>query len=139
MEYDLHNNMKVVFAIEAVIHTADAVSAEIDVLGFESLEWVISIGDAIDGDFTTVLEQSPDDGAGSPTGVWAAVPAADRLGALPILTIADTDKVFRVGSIGKERHQRLTLVEGSANTAGIVGANAILGNPKTVPTVAQFT
>jgi hypothetical protein len=139
MEYDLHSEIQIAYIIEPVIHTADAVGVELDCLGFESLEYVIVIGDAIDGDFTTVLEESPDDGAGAPTGVWTAVPAANIIGVLPVLTIADTDKVFRVGSVGKERHQRLTLVEGSANTAGIVGAFAVLGNPVTKPVADQST
>ncbi len=139
MEYDLHSNIKVVFAIEPVIHTAHAVGAEIDTLGYESCEFIIVIGDAIDGDFVAEIDQSPDDGSGSPTGVWTAVPSKDILGTLPVLTIADTDKVFRVGSVGKERHQRLTLTEGSANTTGIVGAVAILGNPVSKPVAAQST
>lgn len=139
MEYDLHSEIQIAYIIEPVIHTAHAVGVELDCLGFESLEYVIVIGDAIDGDFTTELEQSPDDGAGSPTGVWTAVPAKDIIGTLPVLTIADTDKVFRVGCVGKERHQRLTLTEGSANTAGIVGAIAILGNPVTKPVADQST
>jgi len=139
MEQDLHSSIKIIFAIEAVIHTATAVGAEIDTLGYESLEWVISIGDALDGSFTTLLEQSPDDGSGSASGVWTTVPTAEILGSLPVPAIADTDKVFRVGSIGKQRHQRLTLTEVDANTAGIMGANAILGDPVDQPVDDQYT
>jgi hypothetical protein len=139
MEYDLHSNIKVVFAIEPVIHTAHAVGAEIDTIGYESCEFVIVVGDAIDGDFAAELHQDEDDGAGSPVGVWAAVPAAEILGTLPIITTSDTDVVFRVGSIGKMRFQRLTLTETDANTAGIIGAVAILGNPVTKPVADQST
>ena len=139
MEQDLHSGMQVVFAIEPVIHTAHAVSDEIDTLGYESCEFVIVIGDALDGSFTGGIDQSPDDGSGSPTGVWTAVPAADILGTLPDIAIADTDKVFRVGTIGKERHQRLTLTEVDANTAGIMGAVAILSHPVNKPVAEQYT
>jgi hypothetical protein len=139
MEFDLHSEMKVVFAIEPVIHTAHAVGAEIDTLGYESCEFVMVVGDALDGSFVAALDQSPDDGSGSATGVWTAVPAAEILGTLPVIAIADTDVVFRVGTIGKERHQRLTLTEVDANTAGILGAVAILSNPVTKPVADQST
>lgn len=139
MERDLHSFINAAFVIEPVIHTAHAVGVELDTLGYQSLEYVIIVGDALDGAFVALLEQSPDDGAGSPTGVWTAVPAADILGVLPVMDIADTDKVYRVGCIGKERHQRLTLSETAANTAGILGALAVLGNPKNVPVADQST
>jgi hypothetical protein len=136
MEHSLHHKVKVVVGIEPVVHTADAPSAIVDTKGFESLEWVITVGVAIDGDFTTVLEESDVVTFG---GEETAVSAAETLGTLPVLTIADADKVYRVGVIGKKRFQKITLVEGSANTTGIVGANAILGHPKNAPTDAQFT
>jgi hypothetical protein len=139
MEQDLHSQMKVVFAIEPVIHTAHAVGAEIDTKGYESCEFVVVIGDALDGSFTAIIDQSPDDGAGSPTGVWTAVPAAEVLGTALVISIADTDKVFRIGTIGKERHQRLTLTEVGANTAGIMGAVAILSHPVIKPVAEQYT
>lgn len=139
MEQDLHSQIKIVFGFEAKIHTADAVSAEVDTLGYESCEWVVSVGDALDGSFDSVVEQSPDDGSGSPTGVWTAVPADEILGAAIRAEIADTDKVYRIGSIGKERHQRLTMDEDDANTAGILGANAILSHPVIKPVPDQST
>lgn len=139
-EYDLHNRVKGVHSIEHAIHTATKVGAEIDTKGFESIEYIIHVSDAlVGGGFTALLEQSPDDGAGSPTGVWAAVPDAERLGDLPVTIATDTDLVLRVGSIGKDRHSRLTLTETGTVTAGIIGASAIMGNPKTIPTVAQAT
>ena len=108
----------------------------IDTAGFESLEWVITIGVAINGDFTCVFEESDVVTFG---GEETVVDAENVLGTSPVLTIADADKVFRVGIIGKKQFQRMTLVEGSANTAGITGSNAILGHPKNAPTDAQST
>ena len=139
MEQDLHSEIKIVYAIEPVIHTAHAVGAEIDTIGYESCEFVMIVGDALDGSFTAGIDQSPDDGSGSPTGVWTAVPAAEILGTLSVISIADTDKVYRVGTIGKERHKRLTLTEVGANTAGILGAIAILSHPVTKPVAEQYT
>jgi hypothetical protein len=139
MEFDLHSQMLVVFGFEAKIHTANAVSAEVDTDGYESLEWVVSVGDALDGSFDSLLEESEDDGAGASDGVWTTVPAAETLGAAIRCEIADTDKVYRQGSIGKKRHQRLTMAEDDANTAGILGANAILSHPKVKPVADQST
>ena len=134
-EYDLHNSTKMVHGIPAAVYTATTVVSDaIDTLGFESIEWVIHIGVAINGDYTVTLTESDTEGS-----TYTAVPAAETLGTLPVLTIADANKVFRVGSIGKKQFQKLTLTEGSANTAGVVGVTAILSNPKTVPTAAQAT
>jgi len=140
MEYDIHNSILAVHAIPAAAHTGTQTSAPIDTKGFESIEYICHVGTAmVGGGFDVTIEQSPDDGTGSPTGVWTAVPAAETLGTLPTISIADTNAVFRVGSIGKERHQRLVATESGTITAGVFGVTAILGNPQTVPTDAQNT
>ena len=140
MEYDIHNSILAVHAIPAAAHTGTQTSAAIDTKGFESIEYICHVGTAmVGGGFGVTIEQSPDDGTGSPTGVWTAVPAAETLGILPTIAIADANAVFRVGSIGKERHQRLVATESGAISAGVFGVTAILGNPQTVPTDAQNT
>lgn len=138
MEFDLHSFIKAVFCIEAAVHTATTTNgASIDMSqngGFESLEYIISVGAAIDGDFTVSCEESDDDS------VWAAVPTDEVLGTNPVVIVtAHTDSVARIGSIGKKRYQRCVLTETAANTAGIVGVNAILGNPKVGPVAGQAT
>ncbi len=138
MEFDLHNRVKVVQAVAPAALAVDTNGAAIDVLDFEGLEYVIEVGAAfVGGGFDVTIEQSPDDGSGSPTGVWTAVPAAETLGALPQVIITDANTVFRVGSIGKERHQRVVLTETGTITAGIIGVTAVLSHPREVPTVAQ--
>lgn len=138
MEFDLHSRVKVVQAVPPAALVADTNGAAIDVLGFNGLEYVINVGVAfVGGGFDATIEQSPDDGSGSPTGVWTAVPAAETLGALPQVVITDANTVFRVGSIGKERHQRIVLTETGVITAGIIGVAAVLSHPREVPTVAQ--
>ena len=140
MEYDLHSNMQAVHAVPAAAHTGTQTSAEIDSKGFESLEYICHVGVAmVGGGFNITIEQSPDDGTGSPTGTWTAVPAAETLGALPVITIADVNKVYRVGSVGKERFQRLVATESGTISAGVFGVTAIQGNPETVPVAAQNT
>ena len=139
-EFDLHSNIKAVHCIEAAVHTATTTNgAAIDTDGFESCEFIVHVGAAIDGDFTVALEQSPDNGSGSPTS-WTAVPAAEVLGTNPVVIVTGhTDSVARIGFIGKERHVRAVLTETAANTAGIVGVTAILGNPKVGPVPGQAT
>ena len=148
MEYDLHSNVKVVKGIGATDGAAagaSTVSAEIDTLGYESLEWLLDVGTITTGTFTTLLEASPDDGAGSPTGVWTAVPAANILGnsggaagAGPSLIATDDDQVRRIGVISKVRHQRLTVV-GAATPVADICVMALLGNPVTRPVPNQTT
>lgn len=137
MEHSLHSKIKVVFVLEAVVRTDDGVGAIIDTAGFESLEYVLSVADAIvGGGFTTVLEESDVVTFG---GEETAVSAEETLGALPVIIATDTDLVLRVGVIGKKRFQRLSIIENGTVTAGIVGVNAILGHPKNAPTVEQAT
>ncbi len=138
MEFDLHSRVKVASAVPPKALAADTNGTAIDTLGFEGLEYVINIGTAfVGGGFAVTIEQSPDDGSGSPTGVWTAVPAAETLGVLPTVVITDADTVFRVGSIGKERHQRIVLTETGTITVGVIGVVAVLSHPREAPTVAQ--
>ena len=140
MEYDIHSNLKIVHAIAPAVNIASVNGAAIDVLGFESIEYIIHVGAAlVGGGFDVTVEQSPDDGSGASTGVWTAVPAAETLGVLPVLVATDANKVLRVGSIGKERHQRVVLTETGTVTAGVTGASAVLGNPVTKPVPDQST
>lgn len=141
MEQNLHSRITAEMSIEAAIHTATTTNgAAHDMQGYESLDYIVHVGAAIDGDFTVALEQSPDNGSGSPTGVWTAVPADEVLGTNPVVIVtAHTDSVARIGSVGKERHQRAVLTETATNTAGIVGITAIKGHPRNAPTAEQAT
>lgn len=138
MERDLHSEIQIVHSIAPAALAVDTNGAAVDVKGFEGLEWVIHVGVAFaGGGYDVTIEQSPDDGSGSPTGVWTAVPTAETLGALPVVAIADANLVLRVGSIGKERHQRPVLTETDTITAGVIGVSAVLAYPKTVPVADQ--
>ncbi len=138
MEFDLHSRVKVESAVPPEALAVDTNGSAHDTVDFNGLEYVISVGAAfVGGGFDVSIEQSPDDGSGSPTGVWTAVPAAETLGPLPQVVITDVDTVFRVGSIGKERHQRVVLTETGTISAGLIGVVAVLSHPREVPTVAQ--
>lgn len=138
MEFDLHSRVKVEVSVPPEALAVDTNGAAHDTVGFEGLEYIISVGAAfVGGGYDVTIEQSPDDGSGSPTGVWTAVPTAETLGPLPQVIITDVDTVFRVGSIGKERHQRAVLTETGTITAGVIGVVAVLSHPREAPTVAQ--
>lgn len=143
MEYDLHSKVKAVDCIGPAVLAADTNGAAIDMQqdqGYESIEYLIHVGTALaGGGWDVTIEQSPDDGSGSPTGVWTAVPADETLGALPVFVATDTDLVLRVGSIGKERHQRVVLTETGTISAGVTGASAILSHAKQLPVADQST
>jgi hypothetical protein len=134
-ERDLHSEVTIAHVVPPAVYTATEVGVPLDTLGYESVEFVIHVGTAlVGGGFTALLEESDASG-----GTYAAVAAAETLGDLPVLVATDADKVVRVGSIGKERWQRLTLTETGTVSAGVIGAIAILSNPKRVPTDAQAT
>jgi hypothetical protein len=135
-EYDHSSEIKIVHSVPPAVHTASAtVGAIIDTQGYESCTFVVHIGVAINGSFTVLLEEDEAAGFGSSS----VLGSAERIGALPTLAAADENKVFRVGTVGKKRYQRLTLTEGSANSAGVVGVTCILAHAKEIPTSAQST
>lgn len=137
MYQDAHSKMKIVHGIAPAAIAGDTDSAIVDTIGFESLEWVLHVGIAMaGGGFTCVFEESDVVTFG---GEETAVPTGEVVGASPVVAIADADKVFRVGIVGKKRFQRMSLVETGTITAGIIGVNAHLGNPEQAPVADQST
>lgn len=112
---------------------ASTVGAIIDTLGFESMTYVITSGTITTGTFSVTIEDSPDDGSGSPTGVWTAV-SSDLLTGSANFLVTEDDVSKRVGVISKERHQRLTLV-GASTPVAQMACVAILGDAHVLPTV----
>lgn len=137
MEYDLHSKVQIVNAVPPAALAANTNGASIDTVGYESLEYVLHVGAAfVGGGFTVSLEEST---TGAFGGEQTAVPADDILGALPVIDIGDTNKVYRVGSIGKKRYQRIVLTETGTITAGVIGVTAVLSHPKSAPIADQST
>ena len=136
-EYDLHSNIDDRVALDNQDIASDTTTpgAIIDTSGFESIEFIIQSGTITDGSYAILLEES--DNASMPVGVETTVVSADQtLGALTGFVAANDDETIRVGSIGKDRYQRLSLVSTGTTTGGEFSAIAVLGHPHTSP-VAQ--
>jgi hypothetical protein len=133
MEYDLHNNVFQAVALDSQDITTDTTTVGniIDTVGFESLEYVIQSGTITDGTYTLLIEESDDSGfSGS-----SVVSSDETLGVLTGFVAADDDSALRVGSIGKLRFQRLSIVSASTSTGATkFSAVAIQGHPKHMPT-----
>lgn len=135
MEYDGHNNIDDLVALDSAAISTDTTTVGniIDSVGFESLEFLVHAKTITDGAYALLLEE----GDASNLSDAAAVPAEETLGALTGFVAADDDTVKRVGSIGKKRYQRLSIVStGTTTGVDIMGAIAVLGHPKHKP-VAQ--
>lgn len=135
MEYDGHNNIDDQVALDNAAITTDTTTVGniIDTAGYNSLEFIITAGAITDGAYALLLEEGDDSGLSD----VAIVPPAETLGALTGFVAADDDTSKRVGSIGKKRYQRLSIVS-TGTTTGVdaMSAVAILGVPAHAP-VAQ--
>jgi len=129
MEYDLHNNVNAAMALNEAAITTDTttVGEIIDTVGYESLEYILASGTITDGAYALLLEEGDDSGLSDAV----AVPADEILGDLVGFVAADDDTVKRVGSVGKKRYQRLSIVStGTTTGADSIGAVAVQGHPK---------
>lgn len=136
MEFDLHTSVLIAQGItptDGAAAGASTASAAVDTVSFESFEWVISAGTITTGDFTVLLEQSD---TGAFGGEETTVPADGILGDLPTFAASDDDAVKRVGVLGKERYQRLTLV-GTNTPVGDFAVLAVLSHARSKPTADQ--
>lgn len=135
MEYDNHSNVQAatVIAPVTIATNTTTVGAIVDSQGFESLEYLIQSGVITDGSYTTVLEEGDDPALADA----APVPAANILGALPAFADTDDGVSKRVGSIGKKRYQRLSIVSAGVTAGGLFSAVAVQGNPKSGPVADQ--
>jgi len=132
-EYDMHNNVlgEIALAVQDITTNTTTVGAIIDTAGFESLEYLITSGTITDGVYALLLEEGDDSGLSDA----ADVPAANILGSLTGFVAADDDTVKRVGSIGKKRYQRLSIVSTGTTTGGTNFTGlAVKGNPHSAPT-----
>ncbi len=131
-EFDLHSNVKGLIALDVqdITTNTTTVGNVIDTLGFESLEYMIQSGTITDGAYAFLLEEADVVGfTGS-----SVVPADETLGVLTGFVAADDDTPLRVGSIGKKRFQRLSIVSTGTSSGGTnFTSHAVLGNPKSAP------
>jgi len=136
-EFDLHSNIKslVSHAPMDIVQTSPAGSV-IDTSGFESIEFIMQSGTLSAGIFTPLLEESDD--AGFSIGV-TTVTTEETLGDTTIgfdaSDVLHHDQSIRIGSIGKKRYQRLTIIPAASSGANFFSVIAILGHPHTAPQV----
>lgn len=133
-EFDLHTIIddRVALDNQEITTNTTTVGEIIDTKGFESLEFITHSGTLTDGAYAILLEEGDESDLADAT----VLPAADTLGALTGFALTDDDITIRVGSIGKKRFQRLSLVSTSVTTGGFFSGIAVLGTPHSGP-VAQ--
>lgn len=131
MEYDLHNNVKAVQALNHQTINTNTTTAGviIDTQGFESIEWVIQSAAITDGTYVAKIEDGDDSGLSDAADVATEL----VLGTLPSFGAADDNVVKRVGCIAKKRYVRLSLVSTGVTTGGALGAVAVQGHPHSMP------
>lgn len=131
--FDLHSNIDDRVALNLQdITTGTVVGTIIDTSGFESIEFIIQSGAINDGTYTLILEEGDDAGLSDA----AVVSAEETLGTLTGFISTDDNTTIRVGSIGKKRYQRLSILAASSTGTNEFSAVALLGHPHTAP-VAQ--
>lgn len=135
---DLHNHIHPVPAISPIAARTDntaIVSAIIDTLGYESLEFVINVGTNTDADVTFVV--LIEDGDNSSLTDNAAVADAELLGTEVLAAFAFGDDVEcrKIGYIGAKRYVRMTITPANNGAGNIfLSAVALLGHPSLGPT-----
>lgn len=133
---DLHNRMKVVPAINPAARADNTLvtGADIDRLGYESLEFVIQTGSLPDADGTFTVEVQESD-AGGGAG-YTAVADQDLIGteAQASFTFANDNSIRKIGYKGNKRFVRVNVQPANvAAGAEVFGAVAILGNARREP------
>lgn len=133
-EFDLHNNVddRVALTNQSITTNTTTDGEIIDTIGFESIEFIVQSGALNAGAFALLLQEG-DEGNLSDA---ADVSSEETLGALTGFADTDDDVTIRVGSIGKKRFQRVSIVSTGASGANLFSAVAVLGTPHTAP-VAQ--
>lgn len=132
MEYDLHNNVNGANALDAAAISSNTTTVGniIDTAGYESLEYFVQSGTITDGAYAFLLEEG-DDAALADA---AAVATDELLGDLVGFVAADDNTVKRVGTVGKKRYQRLSIVSTGVTTGvDFMSAIAVQGHPHRGP------
>tara|TARA_R110002126_G_scaffold9234_9_gene42115 strand:- start:1232 stop:1645 length:414 start_codon:yes stop_codon:yes gene_type:complete len=135
MEHSLHHKIKVERAMAPITTTSATTSngVIVDTAGHESCEFVVLTGTVAASAAATFTIQESDASnlAGATT-----VSAEETLGSITLTATSD-DGEFRMGSIGKKRYQRISMITTHAASTEIEGAVCILGHPKNAPVAEQ--
>jgi len=134
---DLYHGSKVVPAFGPIARPAGAGIA-VDLQGFESALFVFQSGamGAVAGTYTWKLTESIASG-----GPYTDVAGGDMVGGVTTVVFdqavgGDANMAKKLGYIGSKQFIKVFSTEGTAGTpTSIVGASAVLGNPRHAPVV----
>lgn len=131
MEYDLAHSITEEPALHIAAITANTTTVGLtqDSMGYESLTYLVHAGSITDGTYDIILEESDDPGMVGAT----LVPADNTLLELPRFTSVQQNSARHVGSIGKMRYQRISIVSIAVTTGGTFGIMAVRGHKKSRP------
>ena len=132
--FDLHSNVKVTTALNSQTIATDTTTdgVIIDTAGFHATEFVVTSGTITDGTFVVALEQGDDSGLSDA----AAVPADEVLGSASFVA-ADDNVTKRIGSIGKKRFVRMSIVSTGTSSGGVLVAAVVQAVPNHGPVANQ--
>jgi hypothetical protein len=139
MEYDVSSGSLIVMASVWGSYggSTDRFGNTIDTAGYGGVEFIVPTGVLSTGSVSLDVQQAPDVG-GSP-GAWATVTDDEILGSkVTIVATTNNQSVFRIGSIGKERFQRIVFRVVTAYTGFGTMCYAVLSDG-TNPQAAQAT
>jgi hypothetical protein len=123
MRRDLANNIGVVLALSPAVQAATIKGSAIDMLGFNSLAFIVNTGAvASAGDFTVKVQESDTTTDDDFTDVVAAQLTGDGLPAS-----IEADSSYKVGYVGNKRYARIVATK-NGGTSVAIGAVAILGD-----------
>ena len=130
MEYDLHNNITGLAVLASAVIASDTTTAStvVDTAGFESADWHLAVETYTDGSYAFLVEESD-----------VANFAGQQTVVDPDLVLTSVEAItatglYRVGSVGKARYQRVSIVSTGTTTGARIGMTVVLGHPKVRPT-----
>lgn len=120
---DIVHNLGVALALSPAVQAATIKGNAIDLLGFDSVMFVVNTGAiASSGNFTITVEESDT----ATDGDFAAAPAAAVIGSTLVNPLT-ADGSFKVGYVGDKRYARVVATKNSG-TSIAAGAIAVKGN-----------
>lgn len=139
---DLSNNLKVTSLSLAAVRNADLNSTAVDMQGYESVTFLVAMGNSADTLSTTnkielEVEESDDNSAFTDCAnadIVTAVTATNTGTFLLVDDPAEDSNVFKVGYIGNKRYVRVVVNFSGTHTTGTpMAIVAVQGNPNYAP------
>lgn len=122
-----YNNLLVKRALSPALRTTSVNGVTIDRAEdnnfFQDLLFAITTGAITDGTHTVTIEDSDDASS------WATTTSLQ--GSPPAIGSSNDDVQYAIGYTGTKRYARVVVTAAGTTTGGIVGAVAILSNPRT--------